>query len=159
VTSVADFEVTAGDGAPLSLATKQGKVLLVVNTASKCGLTPQYAGLEALWQRFRARGFEILAFPCNQFGNQEPAGDREIATFCDIYFGLSFPLMAKVDVNGPTASPLFSWLKSEAPGLLGSTGIKWNFTKFLLGRNGQVVRRYAPAMTPARLARDIEAQL
>lgn len=159
MTSVADFEVTAGDGAPLSLATKQGKVLLVVNTASKCGLTPQYAGLEALWQRFRARGFEILAFPCNQFGNQEPAGDREIATFCDIHFGLSFPLMAKVDVNGPTASPLFSWLKSEAPGLLGSTGIKWNFTKFLLGRNGQVVRRYAPAMMPARLARDIEAQL
>jgi glutathione peroxidase len=159
VKTIADFEVVAGDGAPLRLATKQGKVLLVVNTASKCGFTPQYAGLETLWQTYRTRGFEVLAFPCNQFGKQEPASDREIATFCDIYFGLSFPLMAKVDVNGPATSPLFAWLKSEAPGLMGTAGIKWNFTKFLVDREGRVVRRYAPAVTPARLTRDIEALL
>lgn len=159
MTTIADFEVVAGDGAPVRLAAKQGKVLLVVNTASKCGLTPQYTGLERLWQTYRKRDFEILAFPCNQFGQQEPASDREIATFCDIHFGLSFPLMAKVDVNGPAASPLFAWLKSEVPGLMGTTGIKWNFTKFLIDRQGRAVRRYAPAITPARLARDIEALL
>ena len=159
MTTIGDFEVVAGDGAPVRLSTKHGKVLLVVNTASKCGLTPQYAGLEKLWQKYRTRGFEVLAFPCNQFGKQEPAGDREIATFCDIHFGLSFPLMAKVEVNGPGTSPLFAWLKAEAPGLMGTPGIKWNFTKFLIGREGRAIRRYAPAVTPARIARDIAALL
>jgi len=151
--------VVAGDGAPVSLADKQGKVLLVVNTASKCGFTPQYAGLETLWQQFGTRGFEVLAFPCNQFGNQEPAADAEISTFCDIHFSLSFPLMAKVDVNGPQASPLFTWLKAQAPGVLGTRAIKWNFTKFLIDRSGQVVRRYAPAIKPQKLASDVEALL
>jgi len=151
--------VLAGNGAQVSLADKQGKVLLVVNTASKCGFTPQYADLEALWQQFGTRGFEVLAFPCNQFGNQEPGADAEISTFCDIHFGLSFPLMAKVDVNGPHASPLFTWLKAQAPGVLGTRAIKWNFTKFLIDRSGQVVRRYAPAIKPQKLASDVEALL
>ncbi|MBB4859777.1 glutathione peroxidase [Novosphingobium chloroacetimidivorans] len=157
--TIADFAVTAGNGAQVSLADKAGKVLLVVNTASRCGLTPQYTGLEGLWQAYRDRGFEVLAFPCNQFANQEPAGDAEIATFCDIHFGLSFPLMSKVDVNGPDAAPLFEWLKSEAPGIMGTRGIKWNFTKFLIGRDGKVVRRYAPAVKPESISRDIEALL
>lgn len=157
--TLSDFEVSAGDGMRLSLADKKGNVLLVVNTASRCGFTPQYAGIEELWKTFRSRGFEVLAFPCNQFANQDPAGDREIATFCDIHFGLSFPLMAKVDVNGPTASPLFEWLKREAPGIMGTRAIKWNFTKFLIDRSGKVVRRYAPAVKPRKLARDIEALL
>jgi len=157
--TIADFEVVAGNGARLPLTEKAGKVLLVVNTASKCGFTPQYAGLEDLWQRYRDRGFEVLAFPCNQFGNQEPSGDAEIATFCDIHFGLSFPLMSKVEVNGANASPLFDWLKAEAPGVMGTQRIKWNFTKFLIDRSGKVVRRYAPAVKPERIASDIEAHL
>lgn len=159
MSSVSDFEVMVGDGMKLSLADKAGKVLLIVNTASKCGLTPQYAGIEELWKTYGSRGFEVLAFPCNQFGNQEPARDREIATFCDIHFGLSFPLMAKVDVNGQSASPLFEWLKREAPGIMGTQAIKWNFTKFLIDRGGKVVRRYAPAIRPRCLASDIEALL
>jgi glutathione peroxidase len=130
-----------------------------VNTASKCGLTPQYAGIEKLWQTYGSRGFEVLAFPCNQFANQDPGPDREISTFCDIHFGLSFPLMAKVDVNGPKASPLFDWLKREAPGILGSQAIKWNFTKFLVDRSGKVTRRFAPAVKPHKLAVHIEALL
>jgi glutathione peroxidase len=154
-----DISVVAGNGVTLPLAQKQGKVLLVVNTASKCGFTPQYAGLEILWQQFAPRGFEVLAFPCNQFAKQDPAGNAEIATFCDIHFGLSFPLMAKVDVNGPAASPLFEWLKAQAPGVLGTRAIKWNFTKFLIDRSGKVVRRYAPAVKPEKLARDVEALL
>lgn len=159
VPTISDFEVTAGNGSLVPLATKAGKVLLIVNTASRCGLTPQYNGLETLWKQFGKREFEILAFPCNQFGHQEPEGDAMIATFCDLHFGLSFPLMAKVEVNGPDAIPLYKWLKSEAPGLLGTPGIKWNFTKFLVGRDGRVVRRYAPGVKPAHLARDIEALL
>lgn len=157
--TIGDFEVTAGNGGSLPLSQKVGKVLLVVNTASHCGFTPQYTGLEHLWQRFGPRGFEILAFPCNQFGQQEPAADAEIATFCDIHYGLSFPLMAKVDVNGPTAIPLYDWLKAEAPGILGMRGIKWNFTKFLIDRSGRVVRRYAPLVKPEWLAQDVEALL
>jgi glutathione peroxidase len=159
VKTISDFEVVAGNGALLPLREKAGKVLLVVNTASRCGFTPQYAGLEGLWQTFGRRGFEVLAFPCNQFGRQEPAGDAEIATFCDIHFGLSFPLMSKVEVNGPRAAPLFAWLKAEAPGMMGTRGIKWNFTKFLVDRQGRVKRRYAPTVTPAKIASDIEALL
>lgn len=143
----------------MSFAGKLGKVLLVVNTASKCGFTPQYEGLEALWRKYRDHGFEVIAFPCNQFGNQEPGGAEEIASFCEVNHGVSFPLMAKVDVNGTGAEPLFEWLKSEAPGIFGSKRIKWNFTKFLIGRDGKVVRRYAPTEKPAALERDIEALL
>ncbi len=157
--TIADFEVVSGSGRPVSLAEKAGKVLLVVNTASRCGFTPQYAGLETLWQQFGERGFEVLAFPCNQFGQQEPGSNETIATFCDIHFGLSFPLMGKVQVNGADAIPLFDWLKAEAPGVLGTRAIKWNFTKFLIDREGKVVRRYGPTVKPARIARDIEALL
>jgi len=134
-------------------------VLLVVNTASKCGFTPQYEGLEALWRKYRDSGFAVLAFPCNQFGGQEPGTADEIAQFCDVNFGVSFPLLAKIEVNGPGADPLYDWLKSEAPGLLGSKAVKWNFTKFLVDRSGQVVRRYAPTDKPAALEKDIEALL
>jgi glutathione peroxidase len=134
-------------------------VLLVVNNASKCGFTPQYDGLEALWRKYKDQGFEVIAFPCNQFGGQEPGGADEIAEFCKVNFGLSFPLMGKVEVNGPGAPPLYDWLKSEAPGLLGSKAVKWNFTKFLIDRQGKVVRRYAPADKPERLGKDIEKLL
>jgi len=157
--TIADFTATLPNGQTLSLAEKAGKVLLVVNTASKCGFTPQYAGLETLWQRYGARGLEVLAFPCNQFGNQEPGSAEEIDQFCQVNFGLSFPLMGKVEVNGPAATPLYQWLKEEAPGLLGSKGIKWNFTKFLIDRSGKVVRRYAPTAKPEDIAADIEALL
>ena len=157
--TIADFTATLPNGETTSLADRKGKVLLIVNTASKCGFTPQYAGLEALWREYRDRGFEVIAFPCNQFGGQEPGDAEEIAAFCDANFGLSFPLMGKVEVNGPGASPLYHWLKSEAPGVLGSTAIKWNFTKFLIGRDGKVVRRYGPMDKPERMERDIKAQL
>lgn len=140
------------------MAEKLGKVLLVVNTASKCGFTPQYAGLEALWREYRDRGFEVIAFPCNQFANQEPGAAADIEA-CAANFGVTFPLMAKVDVNGREAEPLFDWLKSEAPGVLGSRGIKWNFTKFLIGRDGRVVGRYAPNAKPESLRNEIEALL
>ena len=131
----------------------------MVNTASKCGFTPQYEGLEALYQRFADRGFEVLGFPCNQFGAQEPGDADEIAQFCKVNFGVTFPLMEKVDVNGPDASPIFDWMKGEAKGLLGSKAIKWNFTKFLIDRDGQVVKRYAPTDRPESIAADIEALL
>jgi glutathione peroxidase len=157
--SIADFTARLPNGEEVSLADKQGKVLLVVNTASKCGFTPQYKGLEALWQKYRDRGFEVIAFPCNQFGAQEPGNADEIASFCDINFGVSFPLMGKIDVNGEAASPLYQWLKQEAPGVFGSKAIKWNFTKFLIDRQGKVVRRYAPAAKPQQLEADIEAVL
>jgi glutathione peroxidase len=159
VTTVADFAAALPGGESVSLADKAGKVLLVVNTASKCGFTPQYAGLEALWRKYRDRGFEILAFPCNQFGHQEPGNAAEIASFCDVNFGVSFPLMAKVEVNGDRATPLYRWLKREAPGLFGTQKVKWNFTKFLIGRDGKVVRRYPPTAKPQALERDIEALL
>jgi len=159
MTTIADFTVTTNRGEDLDLASKQGKVLLVVNTASKCGFTPQYDGLEALYQRFKDRDFEVLAFPCNQFGAQEPGSADEIAEFCRVNFGVSFPLMAKVNVNGPDASPLFDWMKSEAKGLMGSTSIKWNFTKFLIDRDGNVVKRYGPQDKPEAIAKDIEKLL
>ncbi|UVI39011.1 glutathione peroxidase [Qipengyuania spongiae] len=159
MTTIADFTVTDNRGAPVDLAGKLGKVLLVVNTASKCGFTPQYDGLEALYQRFADRGFEVLGFPCNQFGAQEPGSDEEIAEFCKVNFGVTFPLMEKVDVNGADASPLFDWMKGEAKGLMGSRSIKWNFTKFLIDREGRVVARYAPTDKPENIAGDIEKLL
>jgi glutathione peroxidase len=159
MTTIADFTVTTNRGEMLDLKDKLGKVLLVVNTASKCGFTPQYQSLEALYQRYKDRGFEVLGFPCNQFGAQEPGSNEEIARFCSVNFGVTFPLMAKIEVNGPDASPLFDWLKREAKGVLGTSAIKWNFTKFLIDREGKVVRRYAPTDTPERIARDIEALL
>jgi glutathione peroxidase len=143
----------------VSLADKAGKVLLVVNTASKCGFTPQYAGLEELWRKYEARGFEVVAFPCNQFGGQEPGSAEEIESFCSVNYGVSFPVMAKIDVNGEEATPLYRWLKSEAPGVLGTQRIKWNFTKFLIGREGKVVRRFAPTDKPESLEGAIEALL
>jgi glutathione peroxidase len=159
MTTIADFAATLPNGEKVSLADRLGKVVLVVNTASKCGFTPQYEGLEALWRKYGDRGFEVIAFPCNQFGKQDPGGADEIASFCDVNFGLSFPLMGKIDVNGADADPLYDWLKAEAPGVFGSKGIKWNFTKFLIGRDGKVVRRYAPTDKPASLEKDIEALL
>ena len=159
MTTIADFSATKPGGKDENLADKLGKVVLVVNTASKCGFTPQYDGLEALYKKYHDQGFEIMAFPCNQFGGQEPGSADEIAEFCKVNFGLSFPVMAKVEVNGAGETPLYGWLKSEAPGLMGSKAIKWNFTKFLIGRDGKVVRRYAPTDKPAALAKDIEKLL
>ena len=159
MTTIADFTVTNNRGEEIDLAAKQGKVLLVVNTASKCGFTPQYNGLEELYQQFKDRDFEVLGFPCNQFGAQEPGNADEIAEFCKVNFGVTFPLMAKIDVNGPDASPLFDWMRQEKKGLLGSTSIKWNFTKFLIDRDGNVVKRYAPQDAPKTIAKDIEKLL
>ncbi len=159
MTTIADFTADLPGGKQVNLSDKQGKVLLVVNTASKCGFTPQYDGLEALWKQYGERGFEVLAFPCNQFGGQEPGTADQIEEFCKVNFGLSFPLMAKVEVNGPNETPLFSWLKSEAPGVMGTKSIKWNFTKFLIDRQGKVVRRYAPIDKPESIAKDIEKLL
>jgi glutathione peroxidase len=157
--TIADFTVKIPGGKDLSLADKAGKVLLVVNTASKCGFTPQYDGLEALWRKYGERGFEVLAFPCNQFGGQEPGNAEEIESFCKVNFGVSFPLMSKIEVNGDGADPLYNWLKAQAPGVLGTKGIKWNFTKFLIGRDGKVVRRYAPTDKPEKLEADIATLL
>ncbi|WP_416833103.1 MAG: glutathione peroxidase [Erythrobacter sp.] len=159
MTTIADFTVTTNRGETLDLATKQGKVLLIVNTASKCGFTPQYDGLEELYQQFKDKDFEVLGFPCNQFGAQEPGSADEIAEFCKVNFGVTFPLMAKIDVNGPDASPLYDWMKKEKKGLMGSTSIKWNFTKFLIDREGNVVKRYGPQDTPKSIAQDIEKLL
>jgi len=157
--TIADFTVTTNRGEELDLADKKGKVLLVVNTASKCGFTPQYDGLEKLFQDFKDSEFEVLGFPCNQFGAQEPGDADEIQEFCKVNFGVTFPLMKKVDVNGPDASPLYDWMKGEAKGLMGSTSVKWNFTKFLIDRDGNVVKRYAPQDTPERIAKDIKKLL
>ena len=159
MTTIADFTVTTNRGETLDLSTKQGKVLLIVNTASKCGFTPQYDGLEELYQQFKDKDFEVLGFPCNQFGAQEPGSADEIAEFCKVNFGVTFPLMAKIDVNGPDASPLYDWMKKEKKGLMGSTSIKWNFTKFLIDREGNVVKRYGPQDTPKSIAREIEKLL
>ena len=156
---VTDFEVQAADGTVRSLGDFAGQVLLIVNTASRCGFTPQYAGLEQLQRRYGAQGFSVLAFPCNQFGAQEPGDAAEIAHFCTIRYDVSFPVFAKLEVNGTGASPLFEHLKAAAPGLLGSKGIKWNFTKFLVDRNGAVVGRHAPTAKPEDLAAEIEALL
>ena len=157
--TIADFTVTLPNGETRDLADRLGKVVLVVNTASQCGFTPQYAGLEQLWQTYRDRGFEVLAFPCNQFGRQEPGNADEIASFCQVNFGVSFPLMAKIDVNGPGTIPLYRWLKAEAPGVLGTRGVKWNFTKFLIDRAGQVVDRFGPTTKPEQIRTAIEKLL
>ena len=159
MTTIADFTVINNKGEQIDLKQKLGKIILVVNTASKCGFTPQYEGLEELFQQHREQGFEVLAFPCNQFGGQEPGNASEIAEFCKVNFGLTFPLMEKVDVNGDDASPLFDWMKAEKPGLMGSKAIKWNFTKFLIDREGNVVKRYAPTDAPKSIAKDIEKLL
>jgi len=159
MTTIGDFTVATNRGEQLDLSGKLGSVLLVVNTASQCGFTPQYEGLEKLYQDYADQGFEVLAFPCNQFGNQEPGDASEIEQFCKVNFGLTFPLMEKVEVNGDNASPLFDWMKAEAPGLMGSKAIKWNFTKFLIDREGNVVKRYGPADAPAAIAKDIEKLL
>lgn len=154
-----DIAVQTIDGSQQTLADYQGKTLLVVNVASKCGFTPQYKGLEELYQRYKDQGFAVLGFPCDQFGNQEPGTDADIAQFCSLTYAVTFPMFAKVEVNGAHAHPLFKALKSAAPGLLGSEGIKWNFTKFLVDATGQTVKRYAPTHTPASLAKHIEAML
>lgn len=159
MTTIADFSVEKPDGTPLDLSEKQGKVLLVVNVASKCGFTPQYEGLEALQRKYADRGFEVLGFPCNQFGAQEPGNAEEIASFCKLTYDVTFPVLKKIDVNGAGASPLYDWMKKEAPGLMGSKSVKWNFTKFLIDREGNVVRRYAPTDAPASIEKDIEKLL
>ena len=158
-TSVYDFEALSIEGKPAHLSTQRGKVLLIVNTASQCGFTPQFAGLEALWNEYRERGLVVVGFPSNQFGAQDPGANDEIASFCQLNYGVSFPMMAKVDVNGANAHPLWAWLKSAAPGVLGTEAIKWNFTKFLVGKDGRVLKRYAPNDTPESLKKDIEAAL
>ena len=157
--SVYDFEALSITGLPAHLSTQRGKVLLIVNTASACGFTPQFAGLEKLWQDYRDRGLVVVGFPSNEFGAQDPGENAEIASFCALNYGVSFPMMSKVTVNGAQAHPLWQWLKAQAPGLLGSEGVKWNFTKFLLGRDGQVLNRYGPNDTPESLRKDIEKAL
>jgi glutathione peroxidase len=157
--TVTDFAVKLPGGGSAPLAEHAGKVLLIVNVASKCGFTPQYEGLEALHRQFGDRGFAVLGFPCNQFGAQEPGDAEEIAKFCSLTYDLTFPVFAKIEVNGPTADPLYSYLKKAAPGVLGSQSIKWNFTKFLVDRHGAVVKRYAPTTKPEDIAADIEALL
>ena len=159
MTSITEIPVTAADGSQTNLADHAGEVLLIVNTASKCGFTPQYEGLEALHRTYADRGFEVLGFPCNQFGAQEPGDAAEIANFCARTYDVTFPVYAKIDVNGADTAPLFEHLKKEAPGLLGSKGIKWNFTKFLIDRDGNVVDRYAPTTKPDDLRNPIEALL
>ena len=159
MTSIQDFEAVDITGKTVRLADQTGKLLLIVNTASQCGFTPQFAGLEKLWETYQDRGLVVMGFPSNEFGRQDPGSNDEIASFCQLNYGVSFPMMAKVDVNGGDAHPLFQWLKTEAPGLLGSKAIKWNFTKFLVGRDGQVIKRYAPQDKPESLAADIEAAL
>ena len=159
MSTVYDFEAQQIDGAPVALAQFRGKPLLIVNTASACGFTPQFAGLEELHKRYGERGLVVLGFPCNQFGNQDPGTNDEIASFCQMNYGVSFPMMQKVDVNGAEAHPLYRWLTAEAPGLLGSKSIKWNFTKFLVGKDGKVLKRYAPQDAPEKLAKDVEAAL
>ena len=159
MTTIYDFSATAADGEEVNFADYKGRVLLIVNTASKCGFTPQYDGLEALQKQYREQGFEVLGFPCNQFGQQEPGTEEEIVEFCTMKFGTSFPLFAKIDVNGANAHPLYAWLKTEAPGVLGTSAIKWNFTKFLVDQEGKVLKRYGSQTKPAAIAKDIEALL
>ncbi len=159
MTDLTAIPVKAADGATTDLSSHKGEVMLIVNVASKCGFTPQYEGLEALQRRYEDKGFTVLGFPCNQFGAQEPGNAEEIANFCKLSYDVSFPLMGKIDVNGDDAAPIYRHLKDEAPGLLGSKKIKWNFTKFLVDRAGKVVKRYAPQTKPEELTRDIEALL
>jgi glutathione peroxidase len=157
--SVYDFQAQTITGQPLNLADQHGKVLLIVNTASACGFTPQFGGLEKLWQTYRDQGLVVVGFPSNEFGGQDPGSNDEIASFCQLNYGVSFPMAAKVKVNGAEAHPLWKWLKAQAPGFLGTEMIKWNFTKFLVGRDGRVLKRYAPNDAPAKLAADIEQAL
>ena len=159
MTSVYDFSARDIDGNERSLAEWRGKTMLVVNVASKCGFTPQYTGLEALWQADRDKGLVVLGFPCDQFGHQEPGNEAEIRQFCSTSYEVSFPLFSKIEVNGDGAHPLYKWLKSEGKGILGSESIKWNFTKFLIDRDGQVVKRYAPTDTPEKIGKDLQSQL
>jgi glutathione peroxidase len=154
--STYDFTVKSANGTDFPLSSLKGKVSLIVNVASNCGFTPQYDGLEALFEKYKDQNFTILGFPCNQFGGQEPGSDEDIQSFCKLNFGVTFPVLAKIDVNGDNADPIFKHLKSKAPGLLGSEAIKWNFTKFLIGKNGEVIERYAPQTKPDELAADIE---
>jgi glutathione peroxidase len=156
MTSIYEFSANTIDGQEVSLAQFKGKVLLIVNTASKCGFTPQYKGLEELYEKYHDQGLEILGFPCNQFGGQEPGSSEEIQTFCETKFGVKFPLFAKIDVNGANTHPLYAFLKDAAPGILGSKDIKWNFTKFLVGRDGVVADRYASTTSPQSLEKDIQ---
>lgn len=159
MTTLADFTLPLLDGTPTALSAYAGKVVLIVNVASKCGLTPQYAGLEALYRQYAPQGLVILGFPCNQFGDQEPGSATEIAEFCSMSYDVTFPIFAKLDVNGAGEHPLYAWLKSSAPGIFGTEAIKWNFTKFLIGRDGTVTQRFAPTDEPASLAPAIEALL
>jgi glutathione peroxidase len=157
--SVYDFSAKTLDGQDASLADYRGEVLLIVNTASKCGFTPQYEGLEALYREYKGKGLTVLAFPCNQFGAQEPGNAEEIANFCSLTYDLTFPVLAKIDVNGPSTHPLYAYLKHEQKGVLGTEAIKWNFTKFLIGRDGEVVERFAPTTKPEDLKLAVEALL
>lgn len=157
--TVYDFKARTIDGRDVSLSEYKGKVLLIVNVASRCGFTPQYRGLEELYERFQERGFEVLGFPCNQFRNQEPGSEAEIRNFCDLQFGVRFPLFAKIEVNGPGTHPLYEYLKKSKPGFLGTRRIKWNFTKFLIDRHGNPVRRYSPQTRPSAIEKDVQAAL
>ena len=159
MSSIYDFEAQQINGEDMALSQFKGKVMLIVNTASKCGFTPQFGGLEELHKSYADKGLVVLGFPCNQFGSQDPGADSEIAEFCQVNYGVSFPMMGKINVNGPAAHPLYKWLSAEAPGLLGSKSIKWNFTKFLVGKDGQVIRRYAPTDKPADMTNDVKAAL
>lgn len=159
MTTVYDFEALSIDGKPVALKDFQGRVILIVNTASACGFTPQFAGLEKLHESYGPQGLVVLGFPCNQFGAQDAGSNPEIGEFCQRNYGVTFPMMAKIEVNGAGAHPLYRWLAAEAPGLLGSKSIKWNFTKFLVGKDGRVRKRYAPTDTPASLVNDIQAAL
>ncbi len=154
-TSIYDFSVKTIDGTLVKLEVYQGKVLLIVNTASQCGFTPQYKGLQALYEQYAEKDFMVLGFPCNQFGQQEPGNSEEIQSFCETGFGVSFPLFQKIDVNGSNAHPLYQYLTQEAPGILGTKNVKWNFTKFLVDRKGKVVKRYPPTVTPKAITQDI----
>ncbi len=157
--SIHDFEALGIDGQTVPLSRYRGQVMLIVNTASACGFTPQFAGLESLHQQYGPQGLAVIGFPCNQFGSQDPGSNDEIGAFCQKNYGVSFQMMGKVQVNGDGAHPLYTWLTAEAPGILGSKAIKWNFTKFLVGRDGRVIKRYAPQDAPAKIAKDIEAAL
>ncbi|MEQ1276863.1 glutathione peroxidase [Acinetobacter soli] len=159
MTNLYQFEADLLEGETKSLADYQGKVLLIVNTANKCGFTPQFAGLEKIYEKYKEQGFEVLGFPCNQFGGQDPGSNQEIGSFCQRNYGVSFPMFAKVDVKGPEAHAIFRYLTREAKGILGSENIKWNFTKFLVSRDGKVLNRYAPTTKPESLEEDIEKAL
>nr|WP_136252421.1 glutathione peroxidase [Ningiella ruwaisensis] len=158
-TSIYQHQLTLNNGETLDLSEHAGKVLLIVNTASKCGFTPQYKGLESVYNEFKDKGLMVIGCPCDQFGHQEPGDDKEIAQFCEMNFGVSFPLSEKLEVNGDNAHPLYKTLKNEAPGILGSKRIKWNFTKFLVNKNGKVIKRYAPTTKPEEITSDIKDAL